>query len=53
MAKWPWIERTLPCEYPPTKFPDLLERVRGTPARLLEMVRGVDNETLTYHGGQG
>jgi hypothetical protein len=53
MAKWPWIERTLPFDYPPTKFPDLLERVRGTPARLEEMVRGLDKETLTVHDGEG
>ena len=53
MAKWPWIERKFTFDYPATKWPDLLERVRGTPARLEEMVRGLAEETLTYHDGKG
>ena len=53
MAKWPWIEREFNFDYPATKWPDLLERVRGTPARLEETVRALDPETLTYHDGQG
>ena len=52
MAKWPWIERKFTFDYPATKWPDLLERVRGTPARLEEMVRGLALETLTYHDGK-
>ena len=31
----------------------MLERVRGTPARLEETVRALDPETLTHHDGQG
>ena len=53
MAKWPWFERTFNFEFPATKWPDLLERVRGTPARLEEMVRGLALETRTYHDGKG
>ena len=41
MAKWRWIERKFNFGYPATKWPDLLERVRGTPARLEEIVRGL------------
>jgi hypothetical protein len=36
MAYWPWIERTFHFDYPTLKFWDLVERVRGTPARLEE-----------------
>jgi hypothetical protein len=53
MAKWPWAERTFPFDYPPAKLPELIERVCGTPARLEEMVRGLDWPTLTSHDGQG
>jgi hypothetical protein len=53
MAKWPWIERKFNFDYPAMKWPDLLERVRGTPARLEEMVRGLAPETRTYHDGKG
>src|SRR3972149_5176056 len=47
MPKWPWIERTFHFDYPVTKWPDLLERVRGTPARIEERVRGLGREMLT------
>jgi hypothetical protein len=53
MAKWPWIERAFHFDYPPTKWPDLLERVRGTPARLDELLRGLEPRTLTYRDGNG
>ncbi|MEK6676237.1 MAG: DinB family protein [Planctomycetota bacterium] len=41
------MERTFSFDFPVTKFPDLLERVRGTPARVEEMVRGVPSSNLT------
>lgn len=47
MAKWTWIERTFNFDYPASKWPDLLERVRGTPARIEERVRGLSREVLT------
>ena len=53
MAKWPWIDRKFNFDFPPSKFPDILERLRGTPARIEEMVRGLDSDTLTYHDGHG
>ncbi len=52
-AKWPWVERRFDFGYPPGKFPDLLERVWGTPARIEETVRGLDREALTHHDGRG
>lgn len=48
MAKWPWIERKFVFDFPPTKWPDLLERVRGTPARLEERLRGLSRKVLTH-----
>jgi hypothetical protein len=53
MAKWPWIDRKFNFDFPPSKLPDILERLRGTPARIEEMVGGLDSETLTYHDGHG
>ncbi len=47
MAKWTWVERKFVFDFPVTKWPDLLERVRGTPARLEERLRGVSREVLT------
>jgi len=46
MTKWPWIERTFAFDFPATKWPDLLERVRGTPARIEERIRGLPDEIL-------
>lgn len=53
MARWPWIERKFHFDYPATKFPDLLERWRGTPARLESRLRGLSREVLTGHDGNG
>jgi uncharacterized damage-inducible protein DinB len=53
MARWPWFERKFQFDYPPTKFPELLERVRGTPARLEERLRNVDDDTLSRSDGRG
>lgn len=53
MAKWPWIERTFSFDFPATKFHDLLERWRGTPARLEDRVRGLSRDVLTRREGEG
>jgi hypothetical protein len=53
MAKWPWIERTFSFDYPAAKFPDILERVRGTPARIEDRVGGLPSEALTRRAGKG
>ncbi len=47
MAKWVWTERKFNLDYPAAKWPDLLERVRGTPARIEERVRGLSKDVLT------
>ena len=40
----PWTERKFNFDFPADIFPELIERVRGTPARVEEIVRadGVD-----------
>lgn len=53
MAKWPWIDRPFNFDYPPTKFPDLVERLRGTPARLEERTSGLSTAVLTRRDGKG
>ncbi len=54
MPKWLWIERKFSFDFPPTKWPDLFERIRGTPARLEERVRGLSRDLLIRRlNGQG
>jgi uncharacterized damage-inducible protein DinB len=50
-AKWPWIERRFTFDFPVGKYPDILERFRGTPVRIEERVRGVDRAALVYSDG--
>ncbi len=47
MAKWTWTERKFNFDYPATKWPDLLERVRGAPARIEERIQGLSKDVLT------
>lgn len=53
MAAWPWIERSFSFDFPATKFPDLLERWRGTPARVAAMTNGVPHAVLTRRDDVG
>ncbi len=53
MAKWVWIERTFSFDYPATKFPDILERVRGTPVRIEARVAGLPVDVLARRDGKG
>ena len=53
MAKWPWIERGFNFDYPVTKFPDILERFRGTPARVQERIAALPESVLTRRDGDG
>ncbi len=53
MANWPWIERTFTLDFPASKFPDLLERVRGTPARIEARVHSLSADALTRQDGKG
>ena len=53
MPRWPWIERTFTFDFPPTKWSDLLERLRGTPARIEDRIKGLDPSILTKSDGKG
>ena len=53
MAKWPWIERSFSFDFPCAKFPDILQRLAGTPARLEELVGGLEPALLTRRDGGG
>ncbi len=53
MARWSWVERTFNFDFPASKFPDLLERWRGTPARVEDRVRGLPRSVLTATDGHG
>ena len=46
-----WFERRFDLGLAPEVFPELLERIRGTPARLEEWVRGVPPASMTERGG--
>jgi uncharacterized damage-inducible protein DinB len=47
----PWIERRFAFDLPVSLFPNLLERLRGTPARVEERIRGLSGEVLTNRMG--
>ena len=41
-----WFERKFEFHFPPEQFPNVCVRLRGTPARLEEMLRGVAHDVL-------
>lgn len=43
----PWFERKFSFDLPDDMFPNILERLRGTPARLEERLRGQPADLLT------
>jgi uncharacterized damage-inducible protein DinB len=53
MSRWPWVERKFNFDFPVVKFPEILERVRGTPVRVAERVAGLSAAVLTRDDGQG
>lgn len=52
-AKLKWIDRTWTFDGPVEVFPDVLERLRGTPARIEELVRGVGVGVLRRREREG
>lgn len=46
-ARAPWFSRRFAFDVEPWAYPNLVERVRGTPTRLEERLRGLDTTTLT------
>jgi uncharacterized damage-inducible protein DinB len=47
-----WVERLFDFSFPAEYFPYVVERVRGTPARLEELVAGIDPAILTMRSGE-
>lgn len=41
-----WIERTFKFDFPVSLYPNILARIRGTPPRLEDAVRGLSREQL-------
>lgn len=46
-----WFERKFEFTFPVEQYPNLCARLRGTPARLDEMLRGVSRDRLTAKTG--
>ena len=47
----PWVERKFSFDFDARTYPDVVERFRGTPARVEERVRGLSPEALTWSDG--
>ncbi|MGA8144589.1 MAG: DinB family protein [Candidatus Acidiferrales bacterium] len=51
MARTLWFERKFDFSFPVELYPEVIERLRGTPARIEERVKGVAPERLTRRDG--
>ena len=51
MPKLPWFDRSFAFDFPVETWPDVVERFRGTPARIEDKVRGLSPRTLTATDG--
>lgn len=51
LKKMPWVEREFEFNLPVGVFPCVVERLRGAPARLEELTRGLSRERLTAKPG--
>ena len=47
-----WFERKFKFDFPAEQYPNLCVRLRGTPARLEEMLRDVPRDVLTSRPGE-
>jgi uncharacterized damage-inducible protein DinB len=52
MARRQWFDRRFELGLPPEAFPDVLERVRGTPARVEERVRNLSPKVSSRRLGE-
>ena len=50
-AKLPWFERKFDFNFPAEKYPDIIERLRGTPARVEEKTSSLSLPMLTRRDG--
>jgi hypothetical protein len=51
MKHTPWPERTFTFDFPVTHFPFIIERLRGTPLQIADMVKGMNDEALSKKPG--
>lgn len=53
MDKMKWFERKFRFDLPAWMYPNVVERLRGTPARAELLVSGMAREALTRRDGDG
>jgi hypothetical protein len=51
IAPIPWLERTFSWNVPVNLLPNIVERLRGTPARLEDRIGGLPRSVLTARNG--
>ncbi len=47
-----WTDRRFEFSFPPGVYPEMIERLRGTPARLEEHIRALPPAVLTHRDGE-
>src|SRR5215510_13367037 len=47
MSRIKWTDRRFSFDFPAGIYPEMIERIRGTPARLEELFAGLPSKTLT------
>jgi uncharacterized damage-inducible protein DinB len=52
ILEFPWFERKFDFDLPVWMYPNVLERLRGTPTRLEEQVASLSAEVLTHRSGE-
>ena len=52
ITKMKWFDRKFVFDLPDSMYPNVVERLRGTPGRAEELVLGLDSSTLTERHGQ-
>jgi uncharacterized damage-inducible protein DinB len=52
MASYLWFNREFDFEIPVWMYPNVIERLRGTPARIEELVRPLTTDVLTMRDGK-
>jgi hypothetical protein len=51
MIQMEWTQRKFNFDFPPGVFPGIVERLRGTPARIADLVKGVPHPMLIRRTG--
>ena len=47
-----WVDRTFQFTFPVEVYPEMIERLRGTPARLEDRLRSIDSQLLITRTGE-